>query len=100
MPINMPVDTPRPTTSRGTPIVEKYEVPHVEMQPTPRSDCFSEVGYDSGTGTLYVVFRSSGAMYLYDEVPASVYRALCSADSMGGYYNSKIKGQYDCTKVK
>lgn len=94
------IPTPRPTTSQGTPISSESEVPNTKMHDTPNSTCFSSVGYDSNTGTLFVVFRDSGAKYAYDEVPASVYDELCSADSMGGYYNKNIKGNYDCTKIE
>lgn len=98
--IDAPAATPRPTTSQGTPITDGASLPLVSMRETPKSTCFSSVGYDIGTETLFVVFRDSGAKYAYDEVPAAVYRALCNAESMGGYYNKNIKGQYDCTKVE
>lgn len=97
--IEASVTTPTPTTSAGTPISDDpslYEITQIE---TPGSTCFSSIGYDSGTGTLVVTFRDSGASYAYDEVPKSVWNKLKNADSMGGYYNKNIKGQYDCTKL-
>ena len=94
------IQTPRPTTSQGTPISDESEIPRVKLHDTPDSTCFSAVGFDSGTGTLIVVFRDSGAKYAYDDVPKSVYDELCRADSMGGYYNKNIKGNYDCTKIE
>ena len=93
------IPDPQPTTSAGTPISDDpslYEITQIE---TPGSTCFSSIGYDSGTGTLVVTFRDSGASYAYDEVPKSVWNALQTSDSMGGYYNKNIKGQYDCTKL-
>lgn len=92
------VATPLPTTSAGTPINEDFH-PDVEMIDTPDSTCFSAIGWDSGTGTLVVTFRDSGASYAYDEVPKSVWTELKNADSMGGYYNKNIKGYYDCVKL-
>ena len=91
--------TPMPTTSAGTPISKNFHT-DVDMIATPNSTCFSAIGWGSGTGTLVVTFRDSGASYAYDEVPRKVWDALRSADSMGGYYNREIKGQYDCTRIE
>ena len=65
---------------------------------TPESTCFSEIGYDSNHGLLYVTFRSSGASYVYSEVPNVVWKSLLNAESKGGYYNKEIKGQFPCKK--
>lgn len=70
------------------------------MQPTPDSTCFSEVGYDAQAQALYVVFRSSGAKYRYDNVPQSVWDGLISSASLGRYFNSYIKGHYDYTRMQ
>lgn len=72
--------------------------PYDFLEDTPRSTCFSAVGYDWDTETLYVQFRNSGSIYSY-EVPSDVYEELLYADSMGGYYNSYIKGNYPSTKI-
>lgn len=63
---------------------------------TDRSTCFSGVGYDSYLDDLYVKFRESGKIYVYENVPQDVYDSLVNADSMGGYYNKEIKGYYYC----
>lgn len=63
------------------------------------SSCFSEVGYAYKTETLYVRFKDSGSLYRYDEVPSYVYEELMDSDSLGGYYNSDIKGEYPCTRI-
>lgn len=63
------------------------------------SSCFSEVGYAESTETLYVRFKDSGSLYRYDEIPRDVYKALINADSIGGYYNSNIKGEYPSTRI-
>ena len=67
------------------------------MVETPNSSCFSEIGWYGGD--LYVVFRDSGAEYVYFDVPRSVYNELEDSDSPGKYYNAEIKGDYDCEKV-
>ena len=85
-----------PKTSKGTPINDDFDET-VRMQSTPGSTCFSAIGYNNGT--LVVTFRESGASYAYYDVPPSVWDDLCSADSMGGFYNSDIKGQYYCEKL-
>lgn len=100
-----PVSTKEPTntkepigvTSAGTPIIDKSDYDSVKMQSTPNSTCFSEIGYYDGD--LFVVFRDSGAEYVYRDVPKYVWNELNDADSMGRYYNSNIKGNYDCEKL-
>ena len=94
------VATPRPTTSQGTPITDGANLPRVNMRETPDSSCFSSIGYDRGTGTLFVVFRDSGAEYAYGEVPVNIYIELCEAESMGNFYNEYIKGYYECCKIE
>ena len=70
----------------------------VVMTKTPNSSCFSAVGYSEAFETLVVRFRSSGQRYCYFDVPASVWAAFRAADSLGRYYNTKIKGSYTCEK--
>jgi hypothetical protein len=76
--------------------VENRE-PTVDMVSTPNPSCFSSVGYDYGT--LYVTFRDSGSVYSYENVPSYVYDELWGASSMGSYYNSYIKGYYECHRL-
>jgi len=87
------------TTSAGTPINYNFDLGSVDLIDTPDSSCFSEIGYDERNEVLVVVFRDSGAMYAYKDVPDSVWDDLFFASSMGGYYNENIKGQYDCEKI-
>ncbi|MCQ2566719.1 MAG: KTSC domain-containing protein [Clostridia bacterium] len=98
-----PVIVTGETTSRGTPIVDtgasEFDPYAVEMFDTPESSCFSEVGYDSYYEILVVTFRDSGATYLYLDFPEDEWDCFIDADSLGGYYNSYIKGNYECDKV-
>ncbi len=86
-------------TSAGTPINYEFSLDRVDMIDTPDSTCFSRIGYDSYNEVLVVTFRDSGATYAYYDVPDDVWGTLESARSMGGYYNSDIKGNYYCEKL-
>jgi len=88
------------TTSAGTPINYSFDLGNVDMEDTPDSSCFSEIGYDEQNEVLVVVFRDSGSMYAYYDVPEGVWDDLYFASSMGSYYNKNIKGQYDCEKIE
>jgi hypothetical protein len=67
---------------------------------TPDSTCFSRISYDSWHDVLAVEFRDSGAQYVYFDVEGWVWDELRDASSMGGYYNSDIKGNYDCERIQ
>ena len=90
-------DEARYHAEKNSPLPVENREPTVSMVSTPNSSCFSSVGYDNGT--LYVTFRDSGAVYSYENVPSYVYDDLWSASSMGGYYNSSIKGYYECHRL-
>lgn len=56
------------------------------------------VGYDDGASILEVVFRT-GRTYRYFRVPPSAYDALLKANSIGGYFNRKIRPRYRGVEV-
>lgn len=89
-------------TSKGTPIIDaeqsSFDIDDVYMMSTPNSSCFSEIGYDSYNCILVVTFRDSGSTYLYFDFYDDDWYDFKSADSLGSYYNSYIKGYYDCSK--
>lgn len=62
---------------------------------TPQSTCFSSIGYDAKNHTLIVVFRDSGVEYNYYDVPEKTWKAFYNSDSLGGYFNEKIKEYYN-----
>lgn len=64
------------------------------------SSCFESIGYDDYEEVLYVRFLDSGSVYAYYDVPYSEYDELINADSIGGYYNDYIKGQYECERLE
>ena len=57
------------------------------------------LGYDESAGILEVVFRT-GRTYRYFRVPQAEFDALRDADSIGGYFNRKIRPRYPGVEVK
>lgn len=62
------------------------------------SSAISSVGYDDGSSTLELEFKS-GSVYDYHGVPPDVYRELMEADSKGRFVSSNIKGRYPASRV-
>ena len=63
-----------------------------------QSSAVVSVGYDRKRRVLEVEVEG-GAVYQCLDVPAREYFALISADSVGRYYNQRIKAGYDFRKV-
>ena len=70
------------------------------MQDTPRSTCFKQVGYDAQSQTLYLVFRTTGAMYRYTGFTQEVWDSFINDSSLGGHFNRQIKGKYSYVRVR
>lgn len=67
------------------------------MNLTPVSSSnISAIGYDDGN--LYVSFHSGG-LYVYFNVPISVYHSLMSASSHGSYLAHHVKGVYRYQRI-
>ncbi|HWQ50978.1 MAG TPA: lipoprotein [Terriglobales bacterium] len=86
------------TPAAGT-VSATFDIDGVNMQSTPESTCFSEVGYDRDFEVLVVRFRDSGSVYTYSDFPASEWDAFIAADSLGSWYNANIKGAYECERI-
>lgn len=70
------------------------------MNRTPvASTNIRSVGYDPQAGTLEVEF-TSGAVYQYFHVPASLHQGLMKAKSKGEFLKNNIKYGYRYQKVK
>ena len=70
------------------------------MERTPVSSSnIASVGYDDGSSTLEIQFRT-GKIYQYDHVPRAVYDALMSASSHGVYFNSQVRDSYRTRQVR
>ena len=65
-----------------------------------RSDCFSEVYYDTLDELLFVRFRDSGALYVYYDYPPGEWDYFVEADSLGSFYNQYVKGQWRSEKIE
>lgn len=59
----------------------------------------NKIGYDAKTKTLAVEFKGTG-IYLYSEVPATIFDELLKAESVGKYFTATIKDKFEFTKVK
>ena len=70
----------------------------VELTPV-NSSLFSGVRYDDEHWTLTVRFKSNGSALCYQQVPPEVGDEFLSAESMGKFYSSRIKGRYEALPV-
>ena len=62
------------------------------MRRTPvRSTTIASIGYLSAKRELEIMFRASGDVYLYFDVPGEEYRAFMAAASKGTYLNQVFK---------
>jgi len=55
------------------------------------------IGYDPGSETLEVEYRTG--VYQYLNVPLFMWERLKSADSIGRFLNAEIKNFYPCVKL-
>jgi len=58
------------------------------------SSSIASIGYLEEPATLEIEFRG-GAVYRYFGVPASVYRGLDGADSIGRYFNERVRPRFE-----
>ncbi len=94
------LSTTEPTAESTTqePTTAAFSLDDVSLTETPNSSCFSKIGYSDAHETLVLVFRN-GSTYLYTGVPDAVWQSFCAADSLGRYFNTKIKGVFPREKV-
>lgn len=57
------------------------------------SSCFSTLMYDDDTGEVAMVFIRGG-FYVIPSLPAIEWERWKNSGSLGGYFNSFIKGNY------
>lgn len=63
------------------------------------SSSIAQIGYDEGQFRLYVVFKQSGLLYTYINVPYEVYARFLEDPvngSHGIHFNKVIKPNYEC----
>lgn len=71
----------------------------IPLTPVEGSTSISAHGYDPETRTLRVQFKT-GATYDHPNFPLEKYAAMTGADSMGRYYNTRIRDVHDARKLK
>jgi hypothetical protein len=62
-----------------------------------KSSMIDRVTFDDEASTLCVSFRQTGK-YVYDDVPGTLFDALCKAASVGSFFNEHIKGRFRCRR--
>lgn len=62
------------------------------------SSIMTEVSYDEELHNLFITF-TRGATYVYFNVPNDTYLRLMNSDSIGHYFSSFIKGQFEYQKI-
>ena len=62
------------------------------------SRSIASVGYDAAARTLEIEFHT-GRLYQYSGVPALVHEELVHADSVGAYFNAKIRPIYPYLEI-
>jgi len=64
------------------------------------SDSLAVITYVPKSRLLEVVFRRTGHVYDYFDVPRATYKALMAAESKGAFLNQIIKPNFDHVRVE
>lgn len=62
-----------------------------------KSSTIEAVSYDEESRRLTIQFKG-GRLYHYDDVPLGVYNSLLTAESVGRFFHSSIKGRFKYEK--
>lgn len=62
------------------------------------SSAIAQVSYSERTWTLDIEFWNSG-WYRYTKISPELFNEFLVSDSLGGFYNDYIKGQYPCFEL-
>jgi lysyl-tRNA synthetase class 2 len=62
--------------------------------PSVDSSALSHISYNRDTRVLRAIFRDSGRVYIYQDVPPDIYAKLLASPSIGTYFNSHIRDQF------
>jgi hypothetical protein len=62
------------------------------------SSCLRAVGYDPSRRRLELEF-TTGTVYDYEAVPPTVHDGLLAAESLGRYFNRRIRGRFRYRRV-
>jgi hypothetical protein len=69
----------------------------IAMLPT-NSSMANAVGYDDEKNILQIEFHN-GAVYQYSGIEEDTWEDLHQADSVGKYFNEKIRGKYQSERI-
>ena len=75
------------------------------MTPVPMSSVavnstlIARVGYEADSTLLHLEFRD-GSLYRYFGVPVEVYEGLLAAESKGVYFNHRVRGAFQHTRLR
>lgn len=65
----------------------------IKMQ-SVESSLLNKVGYDPEAKVLAIQMNYSSDLYLYQDVPQSIFDDLLAAESKGSFYVKNIKGKF------
>ena len=89
------------TVCASSPSVSPYRATPVDLlgsqfeyQPTTGSSFVDGAWYDRANA--YMIIKLDSRYYHYCDLPEEVWASFGRADSFGSFYNTQIKGRYDC----
>ncbi|MFC0516982.1 KTSC domain-containing protein [Mucilaginibacter angelicae] len=65
-----------------------------------QSSALNSIGYDRDARILELEFRENGGVWQYFGFPLSTYKKFISAESLGNFFVTRIKGKYPELKVR
>lgn len=83
----------------GNPSKQEHEDHAVIRRRPVASSAIASVGYDPGSETLELEFRS-GSVYDYHGVPREVYESFLAAPSKGRFVSERIRGQFPSSRCE
>ena len=64
------------------------------------SSNLQSIGYDESKATLYVRFKASSWLYLYEPLPPIVWLGLRECQSKGSYLRTQVIPFFRCRRIK
>lgn len=86
------------TRQRSLGTVQRIDIPPWIRCETPSSSVVEGFMYDTESEGLGVRLRD-GSRYFYGKVPVSVVDEFCESDSVGKFFNQRVKGKYPTVRV-
>jgi hypothetical protein len=75
------------------------DVSLVKASAKDRKHGLATYGYHSGRKSLYVNAVISGDVYVYHNVPSSVWNAMNDSENVGEFYKNNIKGKFKSRRI-